>query len=121
MPVSRWLWQFKFFASALDFKLNMLQVLLILSSRGGDETSQSIVKEGEKIKLIQDGYDENSSSDSLAHVSSSSQSISRTEELKTGVKDDIHHGKNEAVLVSIGLSVGRALPLKLLGSYPESI
>ncbi|KAM2576535.1 hypothetical protein TB2_002298 [Malus domestica] len=75
----------------------------------------------EKIKLIQDGYDDNSSSDSLAHVSSSSQSISRTEELKTGVKDDIHHGKNEAVLVSIGLSVGRALPLKLLGSYPESI
>ncbi|XP_068322447.1 uncharacterized protein [Pyrus communis] len=90
-------------------------------SRGGNETSQSIVKEGEKIKLIQESYDENSSSDSLVHVSSSSQSISRTEELKIRVKDDIPHGKNEAVLVSIGLSVGRALPRKLLGSCPESI
>ncbi|KAB2603689.1 hypothetical protein D8674_004694 [Pyrus ussuriensis x Pyrus communis] len=99
----------------------VMGLLLSQSSRGGNETSQSIVKEGEKIKLIQESYDENSSSDSLVHVSSSSQSISRTEELKIRVKDDIPHGKNEAVLVSIGLSVGRALPRKLLGSCPESI
>ncbi|KAM2066676.1 hypothetical protein ACFX1T_043120 [Malus domestica] len=95
--------------------------ITILSSHDGDETSQSIVKEGEKIKLIQERYDENSSSDSLVHVRSSSESISRIEELKIRVKDDIHHAKNEAALLSIGLSVGGALPLKLPGSYPGSI
>ncbi|KAM2868772.1 hypothetical protein FF1_016795 [Malus domestica] len=95
--------------------------ITILSPRGGDEMSQSIVKEGEKIKLIQKSYEENPSSDSLVHVSSSSQSIRRIEELKLSVKDDIHHGKNEAVLLSVGLSVGGALPLKLPGSYPGSI
>ncbi|ONI33552.1 hypothetical protein PRUPE_1G431800 [Prunus persica] len=96
--------------------------ITILYSRG-DELSESNgkVKEGEKTKLIQETKEENPGSDSLVHVTSS-QRISRIEELKLSVKEDHHnHGKGEAILLSVGLTVGGSLPLKLPGSYPGSI
>lgn len=97
--------------------------ITILYARG-DEASESNgkVKEGEKTKLIQESYDENPSSDSLVHVTSS-QRMNKIEELKLSVKDDhhYHHGKSEAVFLSLGLTVGGALPLKLPGSYLGSI
>lgn len=89
----------------------------------GDELSESNgkVKEGEKTKLIQETKEENPGSDSLVHVTSS-QRISRIEELKLSVKEDHHnHGKGEAILLSVGLTVGGSLPHKLPGSYPGSI
>jgi hypothetical protein len=50
------------------------------------------------------------------HVSSSR--ISKIEELKLAGKDDC---QGSAVMLSVGLTIGGSLPLKLPGSYPGSI
>ncbi|XAR64025.1 Dual-specificity kinase [Bertholletia excelsa] len=69
--------------------------------------------EGEKTKLIQENSDTKSNSESLVHVRSSHGSR-KTEELKLGVRDDV-------ISLSVGLTRGGSLPLKLPGSYPGSI
>lgn len=71
--------------------------------------------EGERTKLIQD------SSESVIHVSSSinGHGNNKVDELKIGHKEE---GKGEAaVVLSVGLSGGGSLPLKLPGSYAGSI
>lgn len=73
--------------------------ITILAPRREDHgNAKKIKSEGEKIKLIE----ENSS----------------TEEVKHCGKDD---GKGEGIALSIGLSRGGALPLKVPGSYAGSI
>lgn len=84
----------------------------------GEDIDQSVAKgrEGEKTKLIQENpYAK--ASESLVHVSSSHK-ISKIEELKLAGKDD---DTSEAVMLSLGLTAGGSLPLKLPGSYPASI
>ncbi|KAI3465324.1 hypothetical protein Pfo_021987 [Paulownia fortunei] len=74
--------------------------------------------EGDKIKLIGEDFNAKNSPDSLAHVSSShSQRRTKIEELKLGKQD----GKNEAVSLSVGLTGGGPLPLRIPGSYPGSV
>ncbi|KAH7523656.1 hypothetical protein FEM48_Zijuj06G0035100 [Ziziphus jujuba var. spinosa] len=84
---------------------------------GGDEyESIGKGKEGEKTKLIQENSHAKANSESLLHRNSNKMN----EELKlvVGGKDD---GKGEAVMLSIGLSAGGSIPLKLPGSYQGSI
>lgn len=93
-----------------------LEITILFSL--GDEVNS----EGEKTKLIQENFNEMPSSESLVHhVTSSAQRNKRVEELKLNVIDDHHHGKDEAVLLSLGLTTGGSLPMKLPGSYPGSI
>ncbi|KAJ6675860.1 SPLA/RYANODINE RECEPTOR (SPRY) DOMAIN PROTEIN [Salix viminalis] len=73
-------------------------------------------KEGEKAKLIQEKSNAKANSESLVHVSSNR--ISKIEELKLAGKDD---RQGSAVMLSVGLTVGGSLPLKLPGCYPGSI
>ncbi|XP_044510024.1 uncharacterized protein LOC123228639 [Mangifera indica] len=74
-------------------------------------------REGEKIKLIQENSNENANSESLVHVTST-HNINKIEELKLAGKDD---SKGEAVMLSLGLTAGGSLPLRLPGSYQGSI
>ncbi|KAJ4832073.1 hypothetical protein Tsubulata_040763 [Turnera subulata] len=95
--------------------------ITVLYCRGEDH-DQSVAskgsREGEKIKLIQENaYVKAATSESLVHVSSSHR-ISKIEELKLAVKDD---DRGEAVMLSLGLTTGGSLPLRLPGSYPGSI
>ncbi|KAF2324349.1 hypothetical protein GH714_012733 [Hevea brasiliensis] len=85
-------------------------------SKDHDE-SITKVKEGEKTKLIQENSNPKLNSESLVHVSSSHR-FNKIEELKLAGKDD---GKDEAVMLSLGLTTGGFLPLKHPGSYPGSI
>ncbi|KAK4390542.1 hypothetical protein Sango_2117500 [Sesamum angolense] len=74
--------------------------------------------EGDRIKLIGEDFNAKNSPDSLGHVASShSQRRNKIEELKPGKQD----GKSEAVSVSVGLTGGGPLLLKIPGSYPGSI
>ncbi|KAL0360914.1 UNVERIFIED_CONTAM: hypothetical protein Sradi_3775900 [Sesamum radiatum] len=74
--------------------------------------------EGDRIKLIGEDFNAKNSPDSLSHVASShSQRKNKIEELKPGKQD----GKIEAVSVSVGLTGGGPLLLKIPGSYPGSI
>lgn len=94
--------------------------ITILFCRGGDEKNQSIgkVKEGEKTKLIQENNSNaKANSDSLVHVTSTNR-VNKIEELRLGCRDD---GKVDAVMLSVGLTAGGSLPLKLPGSYSGSI
>lgn len=92
--------------------------ITILYSQGEDhDESINKDKEGEKIKLIQENSNQKLNSESLVHVSSSHQ-FNKIEELKLAGKDD---KKEEAIMLSVGLSTGGSLPLKLPGSYPGSI
>ncbi|PIA52872.1 hypothetical protein AQUCO_01000623v1 [Aquilegia coerulea] len=72
-----------------------------LSSREGDARKERR-KEDEKIKLIQEAVNVNTQLD----------------EVKLVINDE---RKNEAVLVSLGLSVGGSHPRRLPGTYPGSI
>ncbi|KAF5187268.1 Concanavalin A-like lectin/glucanase domain containing protein, partial [Thalictrum thalictroides] len=72
-----------------------------LSSREGDARKER-KKEGEKLKLIQENVNVNTQLDEANLV----------------IKDE---RKSEAVLVSLGLSVGGSYPRRLPGSYPGSI
>lgn len=80
-------------------------------SSGTTEVAKS---EGEKTKLIQD------ESESIIHVTSIENGYgnSKLDEMKAGLKED---GKNGVVALSLGLSGGGFLPLKLPGSYSGSI
>ncbi|KAL0314904.1 UNVERIFIED_CONTAM: hypothetical protein Sangu_2334800 [Sesamum angustifolium] len=74
--------------------------------------------EGDRIKLIGEDFNAKNSPDSLSHVASShSQRRNKIEELKPSKQD----GKSEAVSVSVGLTGGGPLLLKIPGSYPGSI
>ncbi|KAA8528509.1 hypothetical protein F0562_035864 [Nyssa sinensis] len=75
--------------------------------------------EGEKTKLIQEtNSTAKANSESFVHVTSScSHGNNKLEELKLAGKDD----GSEIVMLSVGLTGGGALPLKLPGSYPGSI
>ncbi|GMI82653.1 hypothetical protein HRI_001934600 [Hibiscus trionum] len=80
----------------------------------GDDHDSSLsgkLREGEKTKLIKENSNPKANSDSLVHVNT-------IEELKLASRDD---GKGEAVMLSVGLTAGGSLPLKLPGSYPGSI
>ncbi|XP_065847800.1 protein ssh4-like [Euphorbia lathyris] len=91
--------------------------ITILYSQGDDHDQISKIKEGEKTKLIQEKSNQNFHSESLIHISNSHR-FNNIEELKLAVKDD---GKDEAVALSLGLTTGGSLPLKLPGTYPGSI
>ncbi|XP_030537830.2 uncharacterized protein LOC115746265 isoform X1 [Rhodamnia argentea] len=91
--------------------------ITILYSRSGRDTGMS--QEGERTKLIHDSSNLNANSESLAHVTSNGRGNNyKVEELKLNIKDG---GKGESVEVSLGLTAGGSLPLKLPGSYPGSI
>lgn len=90
--------------------------ITVLYSHGDDQESAGKAKEGERAKLIQEKPNAKANSESLVHVSSSR--ISKIEELKLAGKDD---GQGSAVMLSVGLTIGGSLPLKLPGSYPGSI
>ncbi|KAI9106571.1 hypothetical protein K1719_022099 [Acacia pycnantha] len=83
--------------------------ITILYSRGHDYESVGKNREGEKIKLIQEGK-----SEALVHVTSSHK-INNVEEVKLDGK------KRESVNFSLGLTAGGSVPLRVLGSYPGSI
>uniref|UniRef100_A0A5B6Z4A9 SPRY domain-containing protein n=1 Tax=Davidia involucrata TaxID=16924 RepID=A0A5B6Z4A9_DAVIN len=101
--------------------------ITILSSLEDDhEYSLGKVKvgkvEGEKTKLIQQNNSiakSNSVTSSNGHHHHHHQhGNNKFEELKLGGMDD---GKEEIVMLSLGLTGGGSLPLKLPGSYPGSI
>lgn len=72
----------------------------------GDDDSGKLKELGEKTKLIHQHEDSH-------HV------INKVDELKSATKDD---GKGEEqVMLSMGLTAGGSLPLKLPGTYPGSI
>ncbi|KAL8130923.1 uncharacterized protein LOC141711423 [Apium graveolens] len=81
---------------------------------GGVGSTEGAKSEGEKAKLIQD------ESESIIHVASIDNGYgnSKLDESVTGFKED---GKNGVVALSLGLSGGGFLPLKLPGSYSGSI
>ncbi|KAK8585004.1 hypothetical protein V6N13_138946 [Hibiscus sabdariffa] len=91
----------------------------ILYCRGDDHDSSlsGKLREGEKTKLIKEKSNPKANSESLVHVVSS-HDINTIEELKLANRDD---GKGEAIMLSVGLTAGGSLPLKLPGSYPGSI
>lgn len=75
--------------------------------------------EGEKAKLIQQDFNAKiNSPDSLVQVVTTSNGNKKLEDLKIAGKDD---GKGGATVLSLGLSAGGSLPLKLPGTYPGSI
>ncbi|KAM7517047.1 hypothetical protein LguiA_006630 [Lonicera macranthoides] len=98
----------------------------------GGEDDYEFVKEGkvegEKIKLIPEGLNAKANSESLIHVSSSSSTNgfgqgnnSKVEELKI-IKEDEKGGNEEGVvMLSVGLTGGGSLPLKIPGGYPGSV
>ena len=96
--------------------------ITILFCQSRDEINQSIgrkVKEGEKTKLIQENSNAKANSESLLHVTSSNRVNNKIEDLKVVAgRDD---GKGDAVMLSVGLTAGGSLPLKLPGSYSGSI
>lgn len=91
--------------------------ITVLHCSGDDHESVAKAKEGERTKLIQENSNAKANSESLVHVSSSHR-INKIEELRLAGKDDC---KSEAVMLSVGLTTGGSLPLKLPGSYPGSI
>ncbi|CAI9777752.1 unnamed protein product [Fraxinus pennsylvanica] len=93
--------------------------ITILSSTENSLNLEDNKSEDEKIKLIHEDFNAKISPDSLPQVTSTnhSQRKNRNEESKIAIKD----GKNEAILLSVGLTGGGPLPLKVPGSYPGSI
>ncbi|KAL5780212.1 hypothetical protein ACOSQ2_010949 [Xanthoceras sorbifolium] len=84
-----------------------------------DHESIGKVKEGEKTKLIPENSNANANSESLVYVTTSHRIININDELKLAAgKDDV---KDELVMLSVGLTAGGSLPLRLPGSYPGSI
>ncbi|KAK9073376.1 hypothetical protein SSX86_007700 [Deinandra increscens subsp. villosa] len=74
-------------------------------------------EDGEKIKLIRDNGSSNSNGINTRG------GFAKIEELKgrSGGKDVVEGKMEVGVVLSVGLAVGGALPLKLPGSYPGSI
>ncbi|KDP41699.1 hypothetical protein JCGZ_16106 [Jatropha curcas] len=93
--------------------------ITVLSSEGEDNESIKI-KEGEKTKLIQENSNPKVNSESLVHVNSSHR-FNKIEELKFSGKDDLKDESTEAIMLSLGLTTGGSLPLKLPGTYPGSV
>ncbi|XP_059637298.1 uncharacterized protein LOC132279356 [Cornus florida] len=101
--------------------------ITILPSSSQDHEHEKLkvgkTTEGEKTKLIQESFNGKVNSESLVHVTSShshGHGNNKLEELRLGGKDD-GRGGGEVVTVSVGLTGGGALPLKLPGTYPGSI
>ena len=92
--------------------------ITILFSGDDDPEAVGLVKEGERTKLIHENSNAKANSESIIHVTSSRQGNNKLEEMKLGSKDD---GKGEVVMLSVGLTAGGSLPLKLPGSFPGSI
>ncbi|XVE55850.1 hypothetical protein DITRI_Ditri03aG0190500 [Diplodiscus trichospermus] len=92
--------------------------ITILYCRGDDHDSSGKLKESERTKLIQENSNPKANSESLVHVMINSHDTNKIEDLKLSTKDD---GNGEAVMLSVGLTAGGFLPLKLPGSYPGSI
>ncbi|KAL2527831.1 uncharacterized protein Fot_20432 [Forsythia ovata] len=95
--------------------------ITILSSTESSLYLADNKSEDEKINLIQEDFNAKISPDSLTQVTSNrSQRKNRNEEHKINIagKED---GKNEAIILSVGLTGGGTLPLKTPGSYPGSI
>lgn len=94
------------------------EITILYARDDGQSQSVGKTREGEKTKLIQENSYANANSESLVHVTSS-HSVNKVEELKlVAAKDD---GKGEVVMLSLGLTPGGSLPLRLPGSYPGSI
>ncbi|XVE70123.1 hypothetical protein DITRI_Ditri10aG0046200 [Diplodiscus trichospermus] len=91
--------------------------ITILNCPGNANHSSGKLKEGERTKLKKENSNPEANSESLLHIISS-HDLNKIEELKLATKDD---GKDEAVMLSVGLTAGGSLPLKLPGSYPGSI
>lgn len=90
------------------------EITILACSENDDHGSVGMKSEGEKTKLIQD------ESESIIHVTGIENGYgnSKLDEMKIGFRED---GKNEMVALSLGLSGGGFLPLKLPGSYSGSI
>ncbi|KAJ8763291.1 hypothetical protein K2173_026192 [Erythroxylum novogranatense] len=92
--------------------------ITIVGCHGDDQESVFNTKEGEKTKLIRENLNVNgNSSDSLLHANDGDR-ISKIEERKIGCRDE---GKDKVVVMSLGLTVGGSLPLKIPGSYFGSV
>ncbi|MBA0865768.1 hypothetical protein Goshw_015192 [Gossypium schwendimanii] len=91
--------------------------ITILYCPGDNRESSGKLSEGEKTKLIQENSNSKASSESLVHAIGG-HDFNTIDELKLATIDD---GKGEAVMLSVGLTAGDSLPLKLPGSYPGSI
>ncbi|PIN09889.1 hypothetical protein CDL12_17531 [Handroanthus impetiginosus] len=92
------------------------EIKILDSNENGDDLSEKKGKsEGDKIKLIGEDFNAKNSPVSLDHVKSShSQRRTKLEEMKIG-------GKTEVISISVGLTGGGPLPLKIPGSYQGSI
>ncbi|XP_039058499.1 uncharacterized protein LOC120202086 isoform X2 [Hibiscus syriacus] len=84
----------------------------ILYCHGHDHDSSGKLKESEMTKLIHENSNPKTNSESFDNV------INKIEELNSATKDD---GKGDAVMLSVGLTAGGSLPLKLPGTFPGSI
>ena len=82
--------------------------ITILFSGEGDPEAVGQVKEGERTKLVHENSNAKANSKFIIHL----------EERKLGSKDD---DKGEVVMLSMRLTVGGSLPLKLPSSFPGSI
>ena len=82
--------------------------ITILFSGEGDPEAVDQVKEGERTKLVHENSNAKANSEFIIHL----------EERKLGSKDD---DKGEVVMLSMRLTVGGSLPLKLPSSFPGSI
>ncbi|KAL6316608.1 hypothetical protein AAG906_018863 [Vitis piasezkii] len=82
--------------------------ITILFSGEGDPEAVGQVKEGERTKLVHENSNAKTNSEFIIHL----------EERKLGSKDD---NKGEVVMLSMRLTIGGSLPLKLPSSFPGSI
>ncbi|GMH04009.1 hypothetical protein Nepgr_005848 [Nepenthes gracilis] len=83
--------------------------ILILGLHGEDEVGK-IRGDGERAKLIHENFRGSGNSDSLVHLSGSQ----GFEELKMG-------GRGEAVKMSVGLTTGGSLPMRIPGASRGSV
>lgn len=111
--------------------------ITVLSCGGGEDDYEFVKEEGkvegDKIKLIQEGFNAKANSESLVHVSSCSSygfgqgnsnnnNSLKVEELKIIIKEDEKRGNEDGVvMLSVGLTGGGSLPLKIPGGYPGSV
>ncbi|PHU20771.1 hypothetical protein BC332_11922 [Capsicum chinense] len=74
----------------------------------------------EKIKLIrEDSSNSKANSESLVHVTSSHHRLNGHQKVQESSKENLKN--DQFIVLSIGLTSGGSLPLKLPGSYPGSI
>ncbi|KAB1220177.1 hypothetical protein CJ030_MR3G017001 [Morella rubra] len=94
--------------------------IIILQSESEDDEPIGKVKEGEKIKLIQENSNPKATSESLIHVTGSHKG-NKDEELEVDNGTHEGSGKGESIKLSLGLTTGSSLSSKLPGNYPGSI